>query len=141
MPARERPGKRQSRSSAGFLNFVVALFRIFGKATSFRRSENSPSGPVEVALFKIKGKGSYRWLRLERSPPSDGLTKRRSALARQLPALALLACRIGLQRGESGTKAECIRVGIWDALQQGLHLAALVDAVVQNASNVSRATA
>jgi hypothetical protein len=48
---------------------------------------------------------------------------------------------IGLQRGESGTKAECIRVGIWDALQQGLHLAALVDAVVQNASNVSRATA
>jgi len=32
-------------------------------------------------------------------------------------------------------------VGIWDALQQGLHIAVLVDAVVQNASNVSRATA
>ena len=42
--------------------------------------------------------------------------------ARQLPALASLACRIGLQRGESGTKAECIHVGIWDAPQQGLHL-------------------
>ena len=43
----------------------VALFRIFAKATSFRRSENPPSGPVEVALFRIKGKENYRWLRLE----------------------------------------------------------------------------
>ena len=43
----------------------VALFRIFAKATSFRRSENRPSGPVEVALFPIKGKENYRWLRLE----------------------------------------------------------------------------
>jgi hypothetical protein len=31
-----------------------------------RRSENRPSGPVEVALFRIKGKENYRWLRLER---------------------------------------------------------------------------
>ena len=39
----------------------VALFRIFGNAT-FRRSENPPSGPLEVALFRIKE--NYRWLRL-----------------------------------------------------------------------------
>ena len=44
----------------------VALFRIFAKTTSFRRSENPPSGPVEVALFRIKGKENYRWLRFER---------------------------------------------------------------------------
>jgi hypothetical protein len=51
----------------GLLNLSeVALFRIFGKATGFRRSENSPGGPLEVALFRIKGKENYRWLRLER---------------------------------------------------------------------------
>jgi hypothetical protein len=49
-----------------FSQFLVALFRIFGKATGFRRSENRPSGPVEVALFRIKGKENYRGLRLER---------------------------------------------------------------------------
>ena len=32
----------------------------------FRRSENPPSGPVEVALFRIKVKKNYRELRLER---------------------------------------------------------------------------
>ena len=65
MPARERPGKRQSRTPPVLSFGEVALFRIFGKATSFRRSENPPSGPVEVALFRIKGKENYR-LRLER---------------------------------------------------------------------------
>ena len=32
----------------------------------FRSSENPPSGPVEVALFRIKVKKNYRELRLER---------------------------------------------------------------------------
>jgi hypothetical protein len=50
-----------------FSQFLVALFRIFGKAT-FRRSENRPSGPLVVALFRIKGKENCRWLRFERFP-------------------------------------------------------------------------
>ena len=37
-----------------------------GHPVVFRRSENSPSGPVEVALFRIKGKENYRGLRFER---------------------------------------------------------------------------
>jgi hypothetical protein len=60
-------GLRNGKAEAPpVLRFVVALFRIFGKATSFRRSENRPSGPLEVALFRIKGKENYRGLRLER---------------------------------------------------------------------------
>ncbi len=65
-PAREglRNGKAEAPPVLSFGE--VALFRIFGKATSFRRSENPPSGPLEVALFRIKGKENYRWLRFER---------------------------------------------------------------------------
>ena len=37
-----------------------------GHPVVFRRSENRPSGPLEVALFRIKGKENYRWLRFER---------------------------------------------------------------------------
>ncbi len=61
-------GLRNGKAEAlPVLRFVVALFRIFGKATSsVRRSENRPSGPLEVALFRIKGKKKYRRLRLER---------------------------------------------------------------------------
>ena len=59
-----RNGKAEAPPVLSFRE--VALFRIFGKATSFRRSENRPSGPVEVALFRIKGKENYRWLRFER---------------------------------------------------------------------------
>jgi hypothetical protein len=59
-------GLRNGKAEAPpVLRFVVALFRIFGKAT-LRRSENRPSGPLEVALFRIKGKENYRWLRFER---------------------------------------------------------------------------
>jgi len=59
-------GLRNGKAEAPpVFSILVALFRIFGKAT-FRRSENPPSGPVEVALFRIKGKENYRWLRFER---------------------------------------------------------------------------
>ena len=59
-------GRRTAKPKLSlFSQFLVALFRIFGKAT-FRRSENSPSGPLEVALFRIKGKENYRGLRFER---------------------------------------------------------------------------
>ena len=64
MPAQKGPGTAKPKLCR-FSQFLVALFRIFGKATSFRRSENSPSGPVVVALFRIKGKENYRGLRLE----------------------------------------------------------------------------
>ena len=64
MPARKGPGTAKPKLCR-FPQILVALFRIFGKATGFRRSENPPSGPVEVALFRIKGKENYRWLRLE----------------------------------------------------------------------------
>ena len=39
-----------------------------GHPVVFRRSENRPSGPLVVALFRIKGKENYRWLRFERFP-------------------------------------------------------------------------
>ena len=117
----EGPGKRQSRSSAGFLNF---WWRFFGS------SETPPCEDPKThqvahwrwRFFGSRGKKTTGGSDWNVSPPSDNLTKRRSALARQLPALASLACTIGLQRGESGTEAECIHVGIWDAPQQGLHL-------------------
>ena len=37
-----------------------------GHPVVFRRSETPPSGPLEVALFRIKGKENYRGLRFER---------------------------------------------------------------------------
>ena len=96
MPAREGPEKRQSRSSAGF---VFRRWRFFGSSERppevVRRSENRPSGPLEVALFRIKGKENYRWLRFERFSNERRSTSAASALARQLPALASLTCRIG----------------------------------------------
>ena len=55
MPAQKGPGTAKPKLCR-FSQFLVALFRIFGKATSFRRSEKRPSGPVVVALFRIKGK-------------------------------------------------------------------------------------
>ena len=59
-PAREglRNGKAEAPPVLSFGE--VALFRIFGKATSFRRSENPPSGALEVALFRIKRPPSKR---------------------------------------------------------------------------------
>ena len=64
---RERPenGKAEALLVFSIKLFLVALFRIFRNAT-FRRSENRPSGPLEVALFRIKGKENYRGLRFER---------------------------------------------------------------------------
>ena len=60
-------GLRNGKAEAPpVFSILVALFRIFGNATGFRRSENRPSGPLEVALFRIKGKENYRSLRFER---------------------------------------------------------------------------
>jgi hypothetical protein len=66
MPAGEGPEKTAEPKLCRFSQFLVELFRIFGEATSFRRSENPPSGPLEVALFRIKRKENYRGLRFER---------------------------------------------------------------------------
>ena len=63
---REKGRRTAKPKLSRFSQFLVALFRIFGEATSFRRSENPPSGPLEVALFRIKGEKNYRGLRFER---------------------------------------------------------------------------
>ena len=54
-----------------------------------------------------------------RFPPSDGLTKRRKCVSPAAACSCLALVQDRRQRGESGTKAECIHVGIWDDPQQG----------------------
>ena len=77
---REGPGKRQSRSSAGFLNF---WWRFFGS------SETPPCEDPKIdqvaqwrwRFFGSRGKKTIGGSVLNAFPPSDGLTKRRKCVS------------------------------------------------------------
>ena len=101
---------------------ALPVFSISGGAFSDLRKRHlakirkSTKWPTGGGAFSDQGERKLPGASVSNAFPESATS------ARQLPALASLACRIGLQRGESGTEAECIHVGIWDAPQQGLHL-------------------
>ena len=94
-PAREGPEKRQSRSSAGFV-ISGGAFSDLRKGHQFPKIRKSTKWPTGGGAFSDQGErklpvAPFRTL----LQTSDGSISTASALARQLPALASLTCRIG----------------------------------------------